>query len=211
MNKEKLTALIQSNNFKEPELQDGFVKHGKLVNAKKGDVLIREGDHLNFLPIVLNGSIRVYQQKEDKEILLYYVQQGQTCIMSLSSAYFNNKSSANGMATETSEILVLPTYLIAEGQQKYESWNRFIMQTFRARYDELLSSFGSVAFNPIQKRLIEYLEHASQRQGTRQIKLSHKTLANELGTSRVVVSRILKQYEKEGRLHIKRGLIELAS
>jgi CRP/FNR family transcriptional regulator len=198
------------HSFPEPDLQNEMAKHGKLLTANKGDILIKEGQRLDFLPIVIRGAIRVYQHWEDREILLYYVGPEETCMMSLSSAYFNNISAANGMAIEPTEILVLPAHLIAEWQLKYHSWNKFIIHTFRNRYDELLRSFGSVAFNPVPARVKEYLMKRSETQGTKRINVSHQTLANELGTTRVVISRILKQFEKEGILKQFRGHLLLA-
>ena len=118
-------------------------------------------------------------------------------------------SAANGMAMETTEILILPAKLIADWQLKYSSWNKFIIHTFRNRYDELLNSFGSVAFSPIPQRVKEYLLGRSKADGSKKINLSHQTLANELGTTRVVISRILKQYEQEGILQQSRGYVTL--
>ncbi|MGC1242443.1 MAG: Crp/Fnr family transcriptional regulator [Chryseosolibacter sp.] len=195
--------------FPEPELQEEMLAHGKLITANKGDMLIREGQRLDFLPIVIRGSIRVFQQNEDREILLYYVGPQETCMMSLSSAYFNHISAANGMAMEPTEILVLPARLIAEWQLKYPSWNRFIIQTFRDRYDELLKAFGSVAFNPIPARVKDYLAAKTKAGGSKKINASHQALANELGTTRVVISRILKQFEQAGMLVQHRGYILL--
>src|SRR5882757_7705961 len=179
-----------------------MTSHGKVISAKKGDVLIREGQHLDFLPIVLKGSIRVYRQKEDREILLYYVREQETCVMSLSSAYFSNKSAAYGVATEPTDVLVIPTRFIAEWQLKFPSWNDYVIRTFRRRYDELLDSFGSVAFDPVQSRLKEYLKKRSESNGSKKIQISHKALADEIGTTRVVVSRILKQFEQSGDLRL---------
>jgi CRP/FNR family transcriptional regulator len=144
---------------------------------------------------------------DDREILLYYVRPQETCMMSLSAAYMDYNSAAYGMAAESSEILILPAYLIAEWQLKYPSWNRYIIKTYKSRYDELLNSFGNVAFKPISIRLKEYL--VAQAQGSKKVDLSHQTLANELGTTRVVISRILKQFEKEKVLKLHRGSIEL--
>jgi CRP/FNR family transcriptional regulator, anaerobic regulatory protein len=197
-------------SFSEPELQDEMLAHGKVISASKGDVVIKEGQRLDFLPIVISGSIRVYQQWEDREILLYYVRSQETCMMSLSSAYFNNISSANGMAMEPTQILVLPAKLIAEWQLKYPSWNKFIIHTFRNRYDELLTSFGSVAFDPVPERVKQYLLNRAKTDSTKHINVSHQSLANELGTTRVVVSRILKQFEQEGLLRQFRGHITLS-
>lgn len=195
--------------FREPELQDEMMTSGKIITARKGDVIIREGQRLDFLPIVVEGSIRVYRQWEDREILLYYVEEGQTCMMSLSSAYFNNISTANGMAMRDCAIFVLPARLIAEWQLKYPSWNEYIIHTFRNRYDELLMSFGSVAFEPVPTRVKEYLLKRSKTEGNSRVDVSHQTLANELGTTRVVISRILKQFEQEGFLKQYRGHIIL--
>jgi len=130
-------------------------------------------------------------------------------MMSLSAAYLDYKSAANGMAIEPTEILVLPAYLIADWQLKYPSWNRYIIRTFKSRYDELLNSFGSVAFKPIALRVKEYIVGQSHLLNTKMIPVSHQTLANELGTTRVVVSRILKQFEKERIVKLHRGHIEV--
>ena len=196
-------------SFNEQALRDEIKKHGKIIQARKGDILIREGQYLDFLPIVLKGQIRVYQEKEDREILLYYVGPEQTCMMSLSSAYFDYNSKANGIAVKPTEILVLPAYVIADWQLKYPSWNKFIIGTFKSRYDELLSSFGNVAFKPIFVRVNEYLQGYVKSQKSTKIPLSHQTLANELGTTRVVISRILKQLEAEKKVKLYRGLIHV--
>jgi CRP/FNR family transcriptional regulator, anaerobic regulatory protein len=195
--------------FTEQQLRENLQHYGKVLTANKGDVLIREGQYLNFLPIVLEGQIRVYQEKEDREILLYYVDPGQTCMMSLSSAYFDYNSAANGMAVKPTKILVLPAHVIAEWQLKYASWNRFIIGTFKSRYDELLNAFGSVTFKPIHVRVKEYLQGYVRSQHSKKIPISHQTLANELGTTRVVVSRILKQLESEKKVKLYRGIIQV--
>jgi CRP/FNR family transcriptional regulator, anaerobic regulatory protein len=208
---EQATDLFKRlRSFRESELQEAMLRSGKVITAGKGDILIQEGQRLDFLPIVIDGLIRVYRQWEDREILLYYVGPEQTCMMSLSSAYFNSISAANGMAMEPSEILVLPVRLIAEWQLKFPSWNEYIIHTFRSRYDELLSSFGSIAFDPIPTRVKHYLVKRAKAESSKKINLSHQTLANELGTTRVVISRILKQFEQQRFLKQFRGHIVLS-
>jgi CRP/FNR family transcriptional regulator len=198
--------------FIEPPLRDELIKTGSIIQANAGDILIREGQYLDFLPLVIKGLIRVYRNNEDdREILLYYVQPGQTCMMSLSSAYFDYYSAANGVAVEPSELLILPAHVIADWQLKYPSWNRFILTTYKSRYDELLKAFGSVVFQPINVRVKDYLRNYVKGQGVGDIPLSHQTLANELGTTRVVISRILKDLEKEKIVKLKRGSITLLS
>ncbi|GAB3342958.1 Crp/Fnr family transcriptional regulator [Larkinella ripae] len=186
-----------------------MIVHGKFITVGKNDTIVREGQYLDFLPIVLKGEIRVFQQKEDREILLYYVREGQTCMMSLSAAYFSNTSTAYGVATQPSEVFVFPTRLVNEWQLKFPSWNAFLIQTFRSRYDELLGSFESVAFDPIDKRLMAYLKNRSQKEAASRITLSHQQLAYELGTTRVVISRILKDFEQQGKVRLFRGAIQL--
>ncbi|WAC11521.1 Crp/Fnr family transcriptional regulator [Dyadobacter pollutisoli] len=195
--------------FAEPELRQEMSRHGKYLVVGKGDTIVREGQYLDFLPIVLKGEIRVFQQKEDREILLYYVRAGQTCMMSLSAAYFSNTSVSYGVATEPSEIFVFPTRMVSEWQLKYPSWNSFLIQTFRSRYEELLGSFESVAFDPIEKRVMTYLANRSRQESTTKIVISHQQLAYELGTTRVVISRILKGFEQHGKLNLFRGYIRL--
>lgn len=101
----------------DPELEQELSENGKLVAMNKGDVIIREGQYVKFLPIVIKGSIRVYQQKDDREILLYYVRRHETCTMSLAAAYFHNKSTSHGVAVEPTELLVFPSSLIMKWQE----------------------------------------------------------------------------------------------
>jgi CRP/FNR family transcriptional regulator len=131
--------------------------------------------------------------------------------VSLSSAYFDYYSAANGVAVEPSELLILPAHVIADWQLKYPSWNRFILTTYKSRYDELLKAFGNVVFQPINVRVKDYLRNYVKGQGVADVPLSHQTLANELGTTRVVISRILKDLEKEKIVKLKRGSITLLS
>ncbi|AHM61940.1 Crp/Fnr family transcriptional regulator [Flammeovirgaceae bacterium 311] len=195
--------------FSEPDFQQEIREHGKLVVLNKGDVVVREGQYVKFLPIVIKGSIRVFQQKEDREMLLYYVRQQETCTMSLAAAYFNNISTSHGVAAEATEALVFPAKLISEWQLKYPSWNRYVMLMFRSRYDELINALEGVVFEHIDVRVMKYLNNAVQKAGSSNVYISHQRLAHELGTTRVVVSRILKQFEREEKVKLFRGCIEL--
>ncbi len=185
------------------------MEHGKVVSFKKGDVIVKDGQYVKFLPIVIKGSIRVFQQKEDREILLYYVRAEETCTMSLAAAYFDNKSTSHGITMEPTEALIFPASRINEWQLKYPSWNKYILRMFRTRYDELVGSLQRLAFDNIDARIMEYLERKAQREAGKKINLSHQNLADELGTTRVVTSRILKQFEKDKKIKLFRGAIQL--
>lgn len=195
--------------FPEPEFREELLLHGKFLSFNKGDVIVKDGQYVKFLPIVLKGSIRVYQQKEDREILLYYVKAEETCTMSLAAAYFNNKSSSHGVVMEPTDVLIFPADLVHNWQLKYPSWNKYVMHMFRSRYDQLISSFEGMAFDHIQDRVMEYLQKNTENTNTRIVQISHQQLAHELGTTRVVISRILKQFEKEKKVHLSRGSIKL--
>lgn len=202
--------IFKSLNFiTEKELREEILDQGEILSFKKGDVIVREGQYVKVLPIVISGQIRVFQTKEDREILLYYVEPSQTCMMSLSASFFNHESPSIAIAVEPTEILAIPTPFITKWQKDYTSWNQFVIRTFRNRYDELLDTFESVAFDHIDTRVLEYLHLRKEKQNSSKIQISHQQLANELGTTRVVISRILKQFELNNQLVLHRGEIEL--
>ncbi len=195
--------------FHEPGFKEEILQHGQLLTFNKGDIIVRDGQYVKFLPIVVKGAIRVFQQKEDREILLYYVKAEETCTMSLAAAYFNNKSSSHGIVAEPTEVLIFPASLINEWQLKYTSWNKYVMHMFRKRYDELINSFEGLVFEHIDVRVLEYLKNQALTQGDNSVHLSHQQLAAELGTTRVVISRILKEYERDKKIKLFRGRIEV--
>ncbi len=195
--------------FPETDLQEEIINNCQLLNFDKGDMIVREGQFVKTLPIVLSGALRVYQTKEEREILLYFVEPSQTCMMSLSACFFNSESPSNAVATEETLVLAVPAGFITRWQKTYHSWNDFVIRTFRNRYDELLSTFESVAFNSIDKRVLKYLHARVAKLRHREVEISHQELANELGTTRVVISRILKQFEMEEKLELHRGIIKV--
>lgn len=201
-----IDVLQKSLPFADAALLDEMQKKAKLKIFKRNDVIVREGQYVKDIPIVLSGLIRVSQQKDDREILLYYVEQGETCMMSLSACFYNNKSPSQATVVEKTEVLLVPASYVTQWQRKYNSWNEYVIKTFRNRYDDLLQAFESVAFEKIDKRIFNYLRK-NQKNNT--IKISHFQLANELGTTRVVVSRILKQFEIDHKIKISRGSITL--
>ncbi len=199
----------QLNFFSEPKLREEILEHCQLLTFNKGDVIVREREFVKIVPVVVSGMLRVFQTKEDREILLYYVEPGETCMMSLSASFFNNESPSQAVAMEKTEVLSVETRLIIQWQKEYNSWNNFVIKTFRNRYDELLITLESVAFDHIDKRVLEYLIHRTSRQQKKEVSISHRELANELGTTRVVVSRILKQFEMDKIVELHRGFIKV--
>jgi CRP/FNR family transcriptional regulator len=197
------------NFFSEPKLREEIVQYCQLLDFGKGEILVREGQYIKVVPIVLSGTVRVFQTREDREILLYYVEQAQTCIMSLSAFLYDNKSPAQAVTVTKAQVLAIPTNYIAQWQREFASWNEFVIRAFRNRYDELLNNFKSVAFDHTNTRVLEYLKNRTSKQQTNKLEISHRELANEVGTTRVVISRILKQFQAENKVSLKRGSIQL--
>ena len=197
------------NLFPELKLREAIVEHCDLKTFEKDDVIVRQGQFVKVVPIVVTGMLRVFQTKENREILLYHVEPSQTCMMSLSACFFNNESPSQAVAKIKTQAITVPAEFVSKWQREYSSWNEFVIRTFRNRYDELLVTLESVAFDHIDTRVLEYLRSINSKQPSREIKISHQELANELGTTRVVVSRILKQLEMDNRVKLHRGSIKV--
>lgn len=174
-------------------------------------VLAESGKYMKVIPVVLDGSIRVYRNdyELDREILLYYISNGQTCMMSIVASFAQIKSQVHAITQRESELLLIPTDKVRDWQIRFPKWNQFIIQTFLNRYTELLDTINDLSFKHIDERLYNYLIQYHHRQGDEKVKLTHQKLANELGTTRVVVSRILKDLEKKGQVQLSRGEIRL--
>jgi CRP/FNR family transcriptional regulator len=199
----------QLDQFSEPELREKILENCEVLTFSKGDVIVREGEFVKLVPIVVSGMLRVFQTKEEREILLYYVEPKQTCMMSLSACFFNSKSPSQAEAAEATEVLAVATRLITQWQREYDSWNDFVIRTFRNRYDDLLNTFESIAFYHMDERVLKYLRSRVSRSNEGAVEISHQELANELGTTRVVISRILKQFEMDKIVKLHRGQIQL--
>jgi CRP/FNR family transcriptional regulator, anaerobic regulatory protein len=197
------------NLFHEPRLREAILEHCDLKVFEKDDVIVREGQFVKVVPIVVTGRLRVYQTKEDREILLYHVEPSQTCMMSLSACFFNNESPSQAVAKVKTQAITVPTNFVTQWQREYSSWNEFVIRTFRNRYDELLNTLESIAFDHIDARVIEYLRSRASKQQSKEVEISHQELANELGTTRVVISRILKQFEMDKLVKLHRGSIKV--
>ncbi len=207
-----MNEIIMLNHFHfltNPQLQNKLLENSTILTIKKGETIIREGQYLKVLPLILKGSIRVFQQQDDRETLLYYVSAGETCMMSLSSCFFNSPSKSFAVAEEDTDILCVPVKFISEWQLEYKEWNDFVIGTFKDRYDELLESFNCVVFNNIETRIIAYLRNYVTKHKVNPVPFTHIQLANELGTTRVVTSRILKKFEQENKIKLLRSKIEV--
>jgi CRP/FNR family transcriptional regulator len=171
--------------------------------------LVREGQYIKVVPMVLNGLVKVYTQFEDKELLLYYIQPDQSCIMSFSSCIQHEKSKIVAITEEPSELMLMPADKVESWIIKYPVLNRLFYQQYDLRYNEMIETIQQLLYFKLDKRLLEYLQGKVAVSGKNPVKISHKEIANDLGTAREVVSRLLKKLEQRGLLHQLQDGIEI--
>jgi CRP/FNR family transcriptional regulator len=172
--------------------------------------MLEPGSYVKSIPLLVKGSIKVLRQGNDaNEILLYYVSPMETCAMSLTCCVSNQKSNVKAITEEDAVLISLPVSKSDEWMATYPSWKQFIMQTYRNRFEELLKAIDGIAFHKVDERLLKYLVEKSNLLKTSEINISHQQIAEELNSSREVISRLLKQLEQRGILTVGRNRITL--
>ena len=200
--------LFEALKITEPILQKEILTHGVLEKYPKGVFVVEQDKYIKWLAIVIQGSVRVWQEEEDREILLYYVNSLETCSLSLAATFKDYKSLVHVRTENNTTFIKILVRFVKQWSFEYQSWFRFTTQSFITSYEDLLVSYKSLAFKRIGERLYDYLIY-SKELSENKIHISHKALANELGTTREVISRLLKQMEEEGRLKLHFKMIEL--
>lgn len=192
------------------QMKKELMENGTIKFFEAGAVILQENSYIKSLPIVLSGNLKVMREEEDgREILLYYIKPGETCVMSFLGGISNDKSKVKAVVEEDSEILLIPINNAQEWVSKYPSWCDFIFKLYHKRFEELLSVVNAMAFQKIDQRIVELLQKKKQLTGNNEITVTHQQLADELGTAREVVSRLLKQLEREKRISLSRNKITL--
>ncbi|MDO6491709.1 MULTISPECIES: Crp/Fnr family transcriptional regulator [unclassified Cellulophaga] len=194
-----LNDFITQLQITEEELQDELRQNATITTHKKGDFIIKYDQYIKVLKIVLKGKVRVYQKNENREILIYYLGDMETCTLSLSACFEDCKSTVNAIAEENCTILNIPVRFVQDWNFKYKSWNTFTTNTFRESYNYLINQYSILAFQPLKDRLFDYLVSEASNLT---VNKSHQQLAKELGTTREVISRLLKTLEKNNKLHL---------
>lgn len=194
----------------EPALVEELADKGHYSELKEGEVLMSPGGYIRSVPIILSGTIKILRMDEDgREILMYYLGSGESCAMSLTCCLNAKRSEVSAVAEEKTEIILLPVQNVEEWITKYPTWRSFVFQTYQRRFDDLLATIDGVAFQKMDERLWNYLHRKAQLTGSKVVGTTHEEIALELGTSREVVSRLLKQLEKLGRVRLSRNRVEI--
>lgn len=195
-----LSDFIHQLRINEKELQDELRENATITTHKKGEFIIKNNQYIKVLKIVLKGKVRVYQENEDREILIYYLGDMETCTLSLSACFEDCKSTVNAIVEEECTILNIPVRFVRDWNFKYKSWNVFTTTIFRESYNHLINQYSNLAFQPLKDRLFDYLVSKADKSI---VKKSHQQLAKELGTTREVISRLLKKLEKSNKLDLR--------
>lgn len=197
------------NTF-EPNLIDEMVSIGRVINFEEGDVIIDYSQHVRYIPLLLTGAIKVLREDYDSgELLLYYLEHGDTCAMTMTCCLGEKKSEIRAVGELSGSILMIPVQKMTEWIGKYKSWLSFIFESYNNRFNELLNAVDTIAFMDMQDRVLNYLFEKSKIDKSTVVYKTHQEIANDLNTSRVVVSRLLKALELEGRVILNRSNIEI--
>ena len=194
----------------EPALQKEIQQVGKYMEFQAGDVILDYGHYVKFVPMVIEGAIRVMREDEEgREIFLYYLNPGDTCAMSFTCCMMNKKSEIKTIAEEDTKIIGIPIRYIDLWISKYQSWKNFILLSYNDRMEELLKALDSIAFMRMDERLIKYLREKAKATGSDVIHITHQQIAYALNASREAVSRLLKKLENKGEIKLGRNKIKL--
>ncbi|NER15508.1 helix-turn-helix domain-containing protein [Leptobacterium flavescens] len=195
--------------FLEAPLYEEIKETGFYKEFPKGVHVVKQGAYLNFLPLVLDGIIKMYAEEDSVQFLLYYINPGETCVMSFNHLFGEEAVQFSAITEEETTVLCLPVQKVKEWFVKYPSFSRVIIKDYQKNFEDLLKTTKDIICYKMEDRLIKYLENKSKILKSQNIHLSHQNIASDLGTSREVISRITKKLEHENLLIQHKRHIEL--
>lgn len=194
----------------ESQIKEAIMEKGTWMEIKEGEMLIDIEQYIKFMPLIMKGTMKILREDNDgKELLIYHVAQGQTCAMAITCCMGDARSNIRAVAEEDCQIIAIPTQLLDEWSSKFPSWKHFVFRSYQARFEELLQTIDSIAFQKLDDRLEKWLDAREKTSEDGIIHATHSEIANELHSSREVISRLLKKMENQGRLTLGRNKIEM--
>ena len=211
MNKDLLPILKQEYGYLfEDELIQDINNNGQLYTIPEGETIIEYGQNLRRIPLILNGAIKILRlDAMGDELLIYYLEKGETCTMTMTCCMGQKKSEIKAVAETEVEFISVPVEKMKDWTKKYESWMAFVFDSYNNRFDEMMQSIDSLAFGNMYDRLVKYLKDQVMIRKTTTLDHSHQDIAYDLHTSRVVISRLLKNLEREGIIKLGRNKISV--
>lgn len=211
MKKDLLPLLKQEYGYLfEDELIRDIGNTGQLYKIPEGETIIEYGQNLRRIPLILNGAIKILRvDAMGDELLIYYLEKGETCTMTMTCCIGQKKSEIKAVAETEVEFISVPVEKMKDWTKKYESWMAFVFDSYNNRFDEMMQSIDSLAFGNMHDRLVKYLKDQVMIRKTTTLDHSHQDIAYDLHTSRVVISRLLKNLEREGIIKLGRNKISV--
>jgi len=191
------------------ELLEEIATKGIYMYVPSDQYILEVGSFIKVIPLVISGTVKVVRQEGNKEIFLYYIKPGESCAMTISSCMKKEKSQVKAIVQQDTELIALPVEDVYYFMRKYPTWQDFIIATYSKRFEEIMSILDNVVFHKMDERIIKYLKQKSHTLSRVDLEVSHQEIADDLATSREVISRILKQLEKNGLIEMGRGKIKL--
>jgi len=196
--------------FSDKRLVDDFIEKSEFLEIPAHTRILDQGKYVKIIPFVYEGMINVMRKgDEGKDVLLYYINPGESCALSIVAGLTRTKSVAYAETEVASKIFALPVDTVAYLHSQYSQCNDFFLELFRNRFKEIVCFIDSVAFKTMDVRIIQHLKKKQKQFGTNTIHITHQQLANELGSAREVVSRLLKQLERDGKITLRHSTIEI--
>ena len=201
--------LLQPFNYLfDSELIDSIANVAFLKIFHKADIIIDIGQDLNFIPLLIKGNIKVLREDSDgDELLLYVLETGDTCAMSLTCCMTKSTSKIRAIADEDVTVIMIPIDNMKLWFNSNESWRNFILQSYQVRFDEMIETIDTLAFMKMDERLFKYLTDQVKLSASTSLEVTHQEIAEDLNTSRVVISRLLKQLERQNKIELGRNKI----
>lgn len=207
-----MVQLLHSNfgSILEKEILHEIVQVGTLKEVQKGQHLINIGNYIRFIPLLVEGVIKVLREDDNSdELLLYFLEKGQTCSMTMTCCLGNTQSQVRAVAETKAKLIMVPIEKMEVFMTKYPTWRNFVLNSYQNRFNELLLTVDSIAFLNMDQRLIEYLSRKAKVTQNQTIAATHQQIAYDLHSSRVVISRLLKKLEQLGKISLHRNQIIL--
>ena len=203
-------TLQPFNNLFDSELLQKISEVANIMSFDKNDIIIDIGESLKQIPLLINGNIKVLREnKNGEELLLYVLESGDTCAMSLTCCMAKSASKIRAVADEDTNVIMIPLKYMQLWFNTNQSWRNFILESYQERFDEMLETIDSIAFLKMDARLYKYLTDKVKLTASTTLNITHQEIAEDLHTSRVVISRLLKQLENEEKIKLGRHKIEI--
>jgi CRP/FNR family transcriptional regulator len=205
-----VSQIQEALGFASIELAETLAREGRILSFRSGDFVMEPGQSMKYVPIVLEGSLRVARKDEadDRELYLYTLEPGSACSNTFGSLY-GQSPSLEVVAEEDSTVLCVPIAVVQNLLHSNTEWMNYVLRSYQKRFDEALNALDDVAFRQLDERLLHFLHEKARRSEDRTVHLSHFDIAQALNSSREVVSRLLKRLESEGQVKLGRNRIEI--